>query len=71
MLKRKDDSICKNNLTSIIELLDGKDIKIMEKAVGGTERRTILLDIEKGCVYYTEGDSKKMLLWKADGGDLI
>jgi len=66
VLKRKDDTICQDNITSIVELLNEKCIKIRAKAVGGTERRSISLDIEKGSVYYTQADSKEMLLWKAD-----
>ncbi len=69
VLKRDDDMICQENLASIEKILNEKGIKIRGKAVGGTERRTILFDIEKGSVHYTEGDSKEMLLWKKKIGE--
>ncbi len=66
VLNRNDDTICHENLASVVKLLHEKGIKIRQRAVGGTKRRTIVLDIEKGCVFYTEGNSKVMLLWKAN-----
>ncbi|MBD3415055.1 MAG: hypothetical protein GF421_11565 [Candidatus Aminicenantes bacterium] len=68
VLKRDDDTIGHENLASVVKLLNEKQIKIRKKAVGGTKRRTILFDIEKGTIHYTEGNSKKMLLWKAAHG---
>lgn len=65
VLNRDDDTICHENLASVVKLLHEKGIKIRQRAVGGTKRRTIVFDIEKGRVFYTEGNSKEMLLWKA------
>lgn len=63
VLKRDDDTICHENLAPVIKLLNEKGIKIRKRDVGGTVRRTVLFDIEKGSVHYTEDDSKEMLLW--------
>lgn len=66
VLKRKDDTICQDNISSVTNILNEKGIKIRAQAVGGTERRSISLDIEKECVQYTEGDSKRKILWSAN-----
>jgi chemotaxis protein CheD len=67
VLKRKGDSISNENILSIINLLAEKNIKIMARSVGGTERRTASFNIEKGCLYYTIGDSEEKLLYSAMG----
>ena len=66
---KRDDTICQENLASVEKILNEKGIKIRKRAVGGTARRTILFDIEKGSVHYTEGDSKEMLLWQKKIGE--
>ena len=64
VLKRENDQIGKDNLNSVKKLLREKQIKIMAKAIGGFERRTVLFDIMNGCIYYTVGDSRQKVLWK-------
>ena len=66
VLKRVDDTICQNNISSVLKILHKKGLKIRKKAVGGTARRTVLFDIENGAIYYTENNSQEMLLWKSD-----
>ena len=63
VLDRKNDTICKDNIESVLELLEKKRIKVKARAVGGTNRRSVSLDIERGTVSYTEGDSSEMQLW--------
>ena len=65
VLERENDTICQDNITSIVELLDEKQIKIRAKAVGGIDRRSVSLNVENGSLYYTEGNAKEKLLWKA------
>ena len=65
VLKRKDDTICRSNIDSVVQLLKGKGIKINAKAVGGRERRSAFLNIEKGSIYYSENGSNEKLLWKS------
>ena len=64
VLRRKDDTICKDNIASVIESLKKKRIKIRAKAVGGTKRRNLFFDVEEGNISYTEGSGEKKLLWK-------
>jgi len=56
VLKKQDDTVCKNNIESITELLKEKNIPVRAAVLGGTERKGISLDIESGSAYYTEGD---------------
>jgi chemotaxis protein CheD len=65
VLKRKDDTTGLDNITSVIEILKKEKIKIKVKSVGGTERRSISLDLESGSIYYSVGDGIEKLLWKA------
>jgi len=66
VLKREDDTICHDIITSVVELLNEKHIEIRKKAVGGTERRSLTLDIENGIITYTERDSQEKVLWKTN-----
>lgn len=65
ILGRKDDTICKDNIESILELLAKKGLKVRARAVGGTSRRSVSLDIERGIVSYSEGNGCEVQLWKA------
>jgi len=66
VLKRENDSIGKDNLDFIQEFLREKHLEIKASETGGLERRTVMFDIMKGCVYYTVGDSKQKILWQTE-----
>lgn len=63
VLKRKADTIGLDNINSVTGLLKKKEIKIRAKSVGGTERRSVSLDLEYGNIYCSVGDGKEKLLW--------
>ena len=65
VLNREDDTICKENVESIEELLKERGLKVQAKSVGGTSRRSIYMDVEHGVVSYTKGDDREMQLWRA------
>ena len=67
VLKKQDDTICKNNIESITHLLSEKDMPVKAAALGGTERKSVFLDIENGRISFKEGDEEKKLLWKSSG----
>lgn len=67
VLKRKDDNIRQDIIVSVEELLKKRKIKIKAKSLGGTERRSISLDLDNGKVYYSVGDGPEKLLWKFSG----
>lgn len=64
VLKRNDDTIWKDNIESVLELLNGKRIKITAEALGGTERKSVSLDVESGSIFYAEAEESENLLWK-------
>lgn len=59
ILKREDDTICKDNIESALKLLSEKQLKVRAQAVGGTARRSVSLDVEGGSIFYTEGDAEE------------
>ncbi len=65
VLKKQDDTICKDNTESVTKLLGEKHIPVRAMVLGGTERKAVSLDVGTGSIYYTEGDSKEKLLWKS------
>jgi len=64
VLQRKDDTICKENVKSTTELLEKENIPIRKAVLGGTERKSVFLDIDCGSISYTEGDGGKRPLWR-------
>jgi len=68
VLKKQDDTICKDNIESTADLLEKKRIPIRATVLGGTERKGVSLDVESGSICYTEGDDKEKLLWKSSRG---
>lgn len=65
VLKRKDDATGLNNLSFVNDILKKERIQVKAKYVGGTERRSIALDVENGSIYYSVGDGIEKLLWQA------
>jgi len=65
VLGREDDTICKDNIESTLKLLAKKGLKIRARAVGGTVRRSVSLDVERGIISYSEGNGGEVQLWRA------
>ncbi len=61
VLKRENDTIAKNNVTGVLELL--KKYKINAKSVGGTQRMSATLYVKTGKLHYTIGDGAEIILW--------
>lgn len=66
VLRRKNDNIGTDNLNSVKKLLKEYKVEIKAETIGGFERRTVIYDIEMGCIYYTVGDSKQKVLWQTN-----
>lgn len=66
VLKKHDDTICRDNINSTAEILKSKNLKPKASILGGTKRKSVLLDVENGTVYYTVGNSSRKLLWKSE-----
>jgi len=64
MLRREDDTICRDNIESVLDLLAKKRLKVKAQALGGTARRSVSLDIERGIVSCAEGNGRQTKLWR-------
>ena len=64
VLQKEDDTICDANIESVTGLLKEKNIPIMASVLGGTKRKSVFMDVENGCISYTEGDEKEKVLWR-------
>ncbi|MFH0925426.1 MAG: chemotaxis protein CheD [bacterium] len=64
VLKKKENTIADNNISSVTEYLDKMKINITAKILGGTSRRSALFYIEEERISYTEGNSREKLLWQ-------
>jgi len=62
VMKRKNDTIAGDNIISANTLLKKRNIIIKAMSVGGTERRSVSLDVGKGLVNYTIGDGSEKVL---------
>ena len=66
VLKRKDNLICKKNVSSVLEILQNMKLPVSVQRLGGTKRRSVRFDVENAEVYFREDSSKEMLLWRYD-----
>jgi len=64
VLKRKKDDIWQQIINSVEGILRLRKVKVAASSLGGVLRRSVAIDVETGCVYYTLGDDPKKLLWK-------
>lgn len=71
VLKRDDDSICRNNIKSVLQILKDNNIEPMEQVLGGTIRRAVKLDIELGRIYISEDGSRDKILWRCKKCDNV
>jgi len=65
VLKRKNDTIARDNVESNFRILEEKKLNIVARHIGGYERRNASIDLEKGIISYAEGDSIDKELWRA------
>lgn len=56
VLRREDDVVCRNIIKSVTEILKEKCVRIKAQSLGGTERRSVSLNVDTGIVRYTVGD---------------
>jgi chemotaxis protein CheD len=55
---------------SLVGILGARSVELVALDVGGTERRSCVLDVAHGRVTFTVGDSAERTLWEARAGDL-
>ena len=66
VLKREDDTICEDNIKSALKVLKKKALKVRAQSVGGTVRRGVSLDVERGIVSCSEGNGSEKELWRSE-----
>jgi len=66
VLRKDDDTICQCNIQSVTSILEERKIPIRGSVLGGTERKSALLDAETGSVSYTRADHAAELLWQPE-----
>ncbi len=64
VLKRSDDLICQNNISSVTACIENAGFSIKAKSLGGTIRRKLRFDIDSGILYYAEGDEPETVLYR-------
>lgn len=65
VLEQSDDTIGAANSEAVATLLAHANIPIVAQSLGGTRRRSLILDLDAGRAWYTEGDGSPTLLWQA------
>lgn len=64
-----NESLGLSIFNSATEILQERGIVPTAVDIGGTQRRTCTLDVERGRVLFTVGDSRQMVLWEAHSTD--
>jgi len=67
VLRRDDDTICRDNIKSVLGILAEKGLRVKGRVIGGTCRRNVFLDVERGTVSYIEGNGRLRHLCGASG----
>jgi len=65
VLQKTDDTICTNNIDSILKYLAQQGLSVTAHSLGGGDRRSLSLDLDKGQIHYSHGDRRRLLLWQA------
>ena len=66
VLKKENDTICKDNIESVMQILKEKNITVRASVLGGTERKSVFMDIAGGHIYFTKGNDTEKTLWQAN-----
>jgi len=62
VLDRDDETIGRDNLDSLSQIIRTKGLKLLAQSVGGTLRRSVRFEISGGNISYTVGDDPKKIL---------
>lgn len=65
VLKRDNDSICRDNIKSVTGILEERDIPIKVMSLGGFSRRCTSVDVAAGQILCSVGDSQEKVIFKA------
>ena len=65
VLRKDDDTICNDNMNSVISIMREKCIRAKASVLGGFKRKSVFLDTQTGRFSYTEGDEQEKPLWQS------
>lgn len=68
VLQRDDDTICAGNIESVMAILAELNVSVKASLLGGTKRKSALLDAETGRISCTQGDGPVQMLWQFGQG---
>ena len=63
VLRRNDDTIAETNCNSVLQIVEEQKLNIKAKSLGGTQRRSISLDISSGKVNLSVGDNHENIFY--------
>jgi len=63
VLEREDDTICTSNIRAVREEGVRRSLRIVAECLGGTERKRVRLDLQKGWVSCAVGDKPETVIW--------
>lgn len=69
VLEKHDDNICRSNIDSVTAIMKEKRIPVRASVLGGVKRKSVLMDVTRGKVTYTEADGRETFLWQFDGSN--
>lgn len=72
VLQRPDDTICESNIACTRQILRDQGITISAESLGGVLRRAVCLDVARGLVQHSQGDSPEETLFvyrRPESGD--
>ncbi|MBN2035252.1 MAG: chemotaxis protein CheD [Chitinispirillaceae bacterium] len=65
VLMDTDDTICRDNVKSVLRLCSSAGFTVEAQSIGGFKRRSVCLDVETCCVFCAIGDEPEFMLWSA------
>lgn len=68
VLRNEQDTICGDNIRSVTEVLQERNIPIRASVLGGNDRKSAYLDAETGRISFTEGNGDEQVLWPPEAG---
>jgi len=64
VLEKEDDTICQSNIDSVIGIMEERNIPVRASVLGGIKRKSVMMDVARGKVSYTEGNGRETFLWQ-------
>ncbi|MCF7791985.1 MAG: chemotaxis protein CheD [Victivallales bacterium] len=63
VLEKPDDTICELNIKSVKKIIKENNLPETASVLGGSVRRSVIINLKKAEVYYSEAGGENRLLW--------